>query len=85
MKRISAVVTLLIVALFVAGGCTSDPVKDDIVSYTKAVAPVIKGAQGIEKKSAEIGKETDPKVLATKNLSVNKACFSKGDNGRSHV
>jgi uncharacterized protein YoxC len=66
MKKQSLLFVVLIGVLFVFGGCTSDPVKDDLVKYSNDMTPVMKVADGIEKKSDEISKEQNTKALVAK-------------------
>ena len=64
MKKLTFLFTLFV--FVVMAGCTSDPVKDDVVKYSNSIAPIMASSDAIAKKSDESGKETDPKALVNK-------------------
>ena len=68
MRRVT-VMMFAVAAIFVLlmSGCNSDPVKKDIISYSKTVIPVINSFDDvIGKKLDEIGKEKDKAIFLKK-------------------
>ena len=64
MKKLTTLLAMFI--LVVITGCTSDPVKDDVVKYSNSIAPIMASSEAIAKKSEGSNNETDPKVLVNK-------------------
>lgn len=68
MKRITALLgCVACLFLLLMTGCSKDPVKDDIVAYSKNVIPVInKTDEEIGKKLDEVSKENDRNIFLNK-------------------